>query len=159
MKFCNVCKTTKKLSEFGERMHQGKVITRSECRECKREYNRQWRKSNSDYTRPKPNPHRSKWKEMLYSAKARAKRKGIPFEISFQDVHRPMRCPIFDVEINYKEGPAGDYTPSLDRIIPELGYVKGNVVVISNKANRMKSNGTLEECVKLGAWAKKLLTE
>lgn len=35
--------------------------------------------------------------------------------------------------------------PSLDKIIPKLGYVKGNVWVVSNKANRIKSNATIEE--------------
>ena len=30
-------------------------------------------------------------------------------------------------------------------MIPELGYIKGNVWVISNKANRIKNNATLEE--------------
>ena len=34
---------------------------------------------------------------------------------------------------------------SLDKIIPELGYVKGNVWVISNKANMIKSNASLKE--------------
>lgn len=35
--------------------------------------------------------------------------------------------------------------PSLDKIIPKLVYVKGNVWVVSNKANRIKSNATIEE--------------
>lgn len=36
-------------------------------------------------------------------------------------------------------------SPSIDKVIPELGYVRGNVWVISNKANRIKNNATLEE--------------
>lgn len=39
--------------------------------------------------------------------------------------------------------------PSIDRIVPELGYVKGNVAVISMKANRLKSNGLLGDFKKL----------
>lgn len=38
-----------------------------------------------------------------------------------------------------------DNSPSLDIIIPSKGYVKGNVWVISNRANRAKSNLSLEE--------------
>ena len=35
-----------------------------------------------------------------------------------------------------------DNSPTLDRIVPELGYVPGNVAVISWKANRLKGNNT-----------------
>lgn len=35
--------------------------------------------------------------------------------------------------------------PSVDRIIPELGYTKGNVRVISNRANLLKNNASIEE--------------
>ena len=44
-------------------------------------------------------------------------------------------------------------TPTLDKIIPKFGYVRGNVHVISFKANTMKSNGTLDELILLGQWA------
>jgi hypothetical protein len=33
----------------------------------------------------------------------------------------------------------------LDRIIPELGYVPGNVKIISMRANRIKTNATIED--------------
>lgn len=36
-------------------------------------------------------------------------------------------------------------SPSLDRISPELGYVPGNVRVISDKANRLKGSRNLTE--------------
>lgn len=38
-----------------------------------------------------------------------------------------------------------DASPSVDRINPHLGYVPGNVQVISYKANSMKRNCTMEE--------------
>jgi hypothetical protein len=44
---------------------------------------------------------------------------------------------------------AHDNSPSLDRIIPELGYVKGNIMVISHKANTIKSNANIEELEKV----------
>jgi hypothetical protein len=37
------------------------------------------------------------------------------------------------------------HSPSLDRRVPELGYVKGNVEVISMKANAIKSYAAPEE--------------
>ena len=42
-------------------------------------------------------------------------------------------------------GKIGDTSPTLDKIIPERGYVKGNVQVISHKANSMKRNASLDE--------------
>lgn len=42
-------------------------------------------------------------------------------------------------------GPRGPTTPSLDRIVPERGYVRGNVEVISWEANRLKNSATLEQ--------------
>lgn len=39
----------------------------------------------------------------------------------------------------------GSYAPSIDKIIPALGYVPGNVMVISLRANTLKNNATLAE--------------
>lgn len=84
---------------------------------------------------------------MLTTAKNRAKVKGVAFDLTEKDISVPVFCPILGIKL--ESGIAGsgnnDAAPSLDRIIPELGYVRGNVVVVSNKANRMKSNGTAEE--------------
>lgn len=45
----------------------------------------------------------------------------------------------------HKHGDSRDSAPSIDRIIGEFGYVKGNVSVISHRANKLKSDATLEE--------------
>ncbi len=52
---------------------------------------------------------------------------------------------VFGLNKHVGEGKLYDDSPSLDKIIPKLGYVKGNVWVVSNKANRIKSNATIEE--------------
>lgn len=51
-----------------------------------------------------------------------------------------------------------DGSPTLDRIVPEKGYVKGNVAVISHKANRIKNNGSLEELEAVVSYTKKMLS-
>lgn len=63
----------------------------------------------------------------------------------------PSHCPIFGIELNYKGGnnTVYDNSASIDRINPDLGYDRGNIHIISYKANRMKNNGTLEELEKI----------
>lgn len=46
-------------------------------------------------------------------------------------------------------------SPSLDKIIPEKGYIKGNIAIISMRANQLKSNATLAELEKLLVWMRK----
>lgn len=88
-------------------------------------------------------------KMMLRSAKERAKAKGIPFDITIDDFSIPDKCPLLGIELKSSTGKkssgATGNSPSLDRIRPELGYVKGNVWVISYRANMIKNNASLEE--------------
>lgn len=76
-------------------------------------------------------------------------RKGIKFDIVPEDIPElPTHCPILGIPIQYiARGKGGWYddSPSLDRIVNELGYTKGNVRIISNRANRIKMDATLEE--------------
>lgn len=83
---------------------------------------------------------------MVRAAKVRAKQKGLRFCITKDDLVMPKLCPILGIEIKRAEGTGpSDHSPSLDRIEPELGYVPGNVAIISFRANQIKSNGTIEE--------------
>lgn len=87
--------------------------------------------------------------KILARVKGRAVRKGIPFTLELSDIIIPEVCPVLGRPFIYGHH---DWTYSLDRIKPELGYVKGNVVVISNRANMMKSTATTEEIGMLHAW-------
>jgi hypothetical protein len=85
-------------------------------------------------------------KAMLSRCKARAILKGLDFNLTIDDIYIPEYCPILNVklELNEKQG-GGDTSPALDRIDSSKGYVKGNIQVISSKANRIKTNATTEE--------------
>src|SRR5665213_1381886 len=80
-------------------------------------------------------------------AKYRAKEFSIPFNITIEDIIVPLRCPLLNIPLKSNRGgkvlAAG--SPTLDRVIPSIGYTKGNVWVISAKANRIKSDLTLSE--------------
>lgn len=84
----------------------------------------------------------------LYRAvKARAKMYNIPFNLEESDVVIPNICPVLGIPIKIHTGRGGYFpdSPSIDRIIPELGYVKGNIRIISFRANWLKTNATLKE--------------
>lgn len=69
----------------------------------------------------------------------------------------PEHCPVLGIKLEYGTGTGGfiDASPTLDRIRPELGYVLGNIEVVSWRANRIKCDGTLEEILKIASWMQK----
>ena len=78
----------------------------------------------------------------------RAKKFGYPFNITEEDIVIPDVCPILEVPFVFGSKGDYEYTPSLDRIVNSLGYVKGNIQVITKKANSMKNSATPEELKK-----------
>lgn len=78
---------------------------------------------------------------MLSAAKVRAKRDGLPFNLTEDDIIIPEVCPY--LKTPFEKGTM--YAASLDKIIPSEGYVRGNVEVISRKANIMKNDASTEE--------------
>ena len=86
---------------------------------------------------------------MLARVKARAKKFGIPFSLTVADIVIPEICPVLGIPLRIADGVSDDYSPELDRIVPAVGYVSGNVLVISRRANRIKNNATLEELQKI----------
>ena len=82
---------------------------------------------------------------MYIAARNRAKRKGIEFNIDEADITIPEICPLLEIPIEYGTKSNYDRSPSLDRIDNTKGYIKGNVWVISQKANAMKNSATFEE--------------
>lgn len=79
---------------------------------------------------------------LVYSARQRAKKSSIEFSIGHSDFDIPDVCPLRGVPFEVGKGQHTDDSPTLDRKDPRRGYVKGNVWVISHKANRLKGNFT-----------------
>lgn len=104
------------------------------------ERERKYRRDHYHKTKNQP----EKIAQMLWKhAKHRAVVKQLPFDITPQDIVIPELCPIMGKPITAVG--SGSYAASVDRIIPELGYVKENIRVISLLANQMKWNATPEE--------------
>jgi hypothetical protein len=76
---------------------------------------------------------------ILCAAKHRAKKQGSEFNLTVKDIQVPEYCQFTGLKI---EPFSENYyaRPSLDRIVPELGYTRGNVRVISQAANLLKSD-------------------
>tara|TARA_R110000823_G_scaffold56970_6_gene138364 strand:- start:1841 stop:2509 length:669 start_codon:yes stop_codon:yes gene_type:complete len=101
-----------------------------------------------------------KWeKQRVKGALRRAKVKNLPFNITEEYVKsltpKDMICPALGIKMNTGVEDL-DSTPSLDRLVPEKGYVKGNVIVVSFKVNRIKADATPEELMKVAIFYEKL---
>lgn len=96
----------------------------------------------------KDNPSFALW----WSAKRRAKSAGLPFDIERDEIVIPEFCPIMGMRLEKGVGVQGDSSPTLDKIDPTKGYVRGNVWVISAIANRMKSNASPEQLLLFRNW-------
>ncbi len=94
---------------------------------------------------------------LLWSIKTRAKKRGIPFNLTHEDVQIPENCPILGIPLEINLGHSGPNSPTLDRIIPGKGYIRGNVQVISHRANTIKSDATLEELRQVTSFMEKLM--
>ncbi len=84
---------------------------------------------------------------MLREARRRAKERGVEFDIRPDQIEWPKDnlCPVLEVPLERNKGVVMANSPSLDRIHSHLGYVKGNVRVVSWRVNNLKSNLTTEQ--------------
>lgn len=145
----------KKCVQIQQRKYQ--LSNPEKCREIKRKYDIKNKdilnEKNKQYH--KSSPH----KRILTMAKYRAKLKSLPFNLSISDIIIPEFCPVLGLKLQVSDtGKQNDYSPSLDRIIPSEGYIRGNVNIISNRANVIKNCGSIEEHMKIVDYINKHLT-
>ena len=93
-------------------------------------------------------------KDLYRWSRYRARQKGIPFEIELVDIIVPNYCPITGMKLEKNESHSGLNSPTLDRFDNDKGYIKGNVQVISNLANLMKSKATPSQLQDFATWIK-----
>lgn len=160
-KICPVCKEKLSLNNFGldKRSLDG---IRWLCKKCETLHNNINKGQDKNYFRklriqvdPEYRAYINEQKRkstynnhesiLLNHAKRRAFEKGFEFNLTLDDIIIPKICPILEVPLIL--GTKGDYmyTPSIDRIDNSKGYIKGNIQIISMKANTMKNAATPEE--------------
>ena len=154
----------KKKQEAAERKRRNTARWRKNNSERNRELNRAWaarnpekiKASNAKWARAwaAQNPERVMW----LAAKNRAAKDGREFNIEITDIVIPEHCPVLGIpllrapslnKIGWREK---DSRASLDRIDNSKGYVKGNVVVVSYRANRLKADASLAELQQIVAF-------
>jgi hypothetical protein len=96
----------------------------------------------------------------LANAKVRADRAGVPLDVDHaflkELAHHTPVCPVFNITFDYQgRGKLHAASPSLDRIDPKKGYVRGNVAIISFRANAIKQNASWQELEKVAAWLRR----
>lgn len=145
MKHCNKCGEHKPISEFYTRT-EDKNKYMACCKLCA---NARTRKNFST----EKSTMEGHARQIFMKRRRVARVKSIPFEIDWEYALSLLtpNCAILGTPLNWcekTEKPKPD-SPSLDKIIPELGYIKGNVAWVSHKANTIKSYGSLEEHQKI----------
>ncbi len=107
---------------------------------------------------------RSPARQLWHHAKARSKSRGFEFNISLQDVEdiwpKDGLCPVFGTPMipgfGKGRGPKID-SPTLDRLVPSKGYIKGNLAVTSFRANRLRQDETDPEVFrKIADWMERV---
>lgn len=142
---CTKCGTEKPITEFYPDVRYADK-PRAWCCECVLAVNRE-----RYYARNAENPRLEWAKSAARAAQRRAKRARVPCEIDHELLlsMAPSHCPVLGVELTYKGSKSNKRSlrnsASVDRIIPELGYVHGNIIVISRRANMIKNDASPEE--------------
>jgi hypothetical protein len=95
---------------------------------------------------------------IIMCARRSAKARGLICQITRADLlPLPVECPVLGIRLDYAYGTknrkALPNSPSVDRIDNTKGYIPGNVQIISWKANRLKSNGTPDELMRVARYA------
>lgn len=88
------------------------------------------------------NADRNNWPTItLARLRTKSKKFNIPFDLDLADLAIPAVCPVFGTSFETSKR-GSRLMPSVDRLRPALGYVKGNVRIISHRANSIKSDAT-----------------
>lgn len=144
----------------------------SECKSCMKIRTTAYHRQHRERIRPKNNLATAKKrrsdpiKNILAQAKSRAKANGHDFSITADDLVFPELCPVFGRPLSFGLGHGlgmklaeRDWRYSLDRIDNARGYVPGNVIVVSYRANRIKSDASAEELIKVARFYERLEAE
>ena len=121
--------------------------------EARREYDRKWYTKRGEPERAKrreqgrrwraANPLEAKVKQMWNAARTRARNADLPFDLTCEWVEeRLLRgyCEMTEIEFVHTGRPAGPKAPSIDRVVPVVGYVMSNCRMICMAVNAARGS-------------------
>ena len=149
---------------YPSNMQLGKRI----CNRCMKDYTSAREKQKRKLKQVGDSQH---LRDMLEAARGRARKNNIPYSLSIHDLREIItdRCPILGIkfELNkqgqdWGKGKGNNNwrnSPSLDRIVPDKGYVKDNIIIVSLMANSIKNQATPDQIQKVATFYKKVYNE
>lgn len=155
-KVCTKCGIEKPLTEFTKKK-EGLCGHRSRCKVCsKQELQDYYALNKEKVLQTQANwKARNPFKIRFLNKRSHALRQGLEFDLELEDFPDiPALCPVLGLPLTHETGTKSPkpYSPSLDRIDPAKGYVKGNVQWMSHKANAMKQDATPDELLMFADW-------
>lgn len=93
---------------------------------------------------------------MFNNSKQRAKKAGLEYTITLNDIVIPDYCPVLGIKLDTGDRRKKGNAPSIDRIDNSKGYTKENIMVVSNRANMIKNNATIDELIMIGNFYRNL---
>ena len=141
MKKCRICNQIKPLEDY-HKNKGNKDGLESRCKSCRKiEANKEYRENFFKFS--------------IRLKKSWCKKRGVAFDLDSDYLEKIWTgfCPIFNVKLEIGSRNI-DHTlnANLDRIDPKKGYVKGNVMYISGRANRIKYDASVEELRCIADW-------
>jgi hypothetical protein len=149
-KICLICLNEKTFNMFSLHDKFNKLSTRKDiCKSCSRaKESREIRERTWEFDSKKI---------MLNNSKSRAKRSNMEFDIDVNDINIPNVCPVLGIPLYRCKKENWNNSPSIDRIDNTKGYIKGNVIVVSRRANVLKKDATIDELQKIASFYKDFL--
>ncbi len=151
-KICKYCKKTKPIEEFVKVLswrrkccnvcYQLDFLKEQREKDKKATENRLKYQLDYETNHRKPHPLNG---VLCSCAKQRAKKFNLKFDLKPSDIIIPKKCPVLGIPLKKANKKMNDFSPTIDRINPSKGYTKDNICVISNRANRIKSDGNVKE--------------
>ena len=147
--------------KINEQAKQYRLENKEKIIEHKREYYQENKEKISEQAKQYRLENKEMW--MCTASKVRAKQKNLPFNLSTEYLKEiwpeDNKCPALGITMRKGDFCVTDHSPTLDRIIPKLGYIKGNVQVVSALANRIMSDATVNQVMAVAKHYEKITKE
>ena len=172
IKRCTLCSVTLETKEVGSSKGNCYISNyNNRIYKCNKCFNKFMERHTKKWRKNKTVGDRQHLTDMRCGARDRAKANNIPFDLSVQDIRDIITdsCPILGIkfELNKQKQTWGkgknqnnwQTSPSIDRIVPDKGYTKDNIIIVSLMANSIKNQATPDQIQKVATFYKKLYNE